>query len=377
MSSWIHRVAACYRMDMNHLLKHDLAHDQIDNLDIAPPTSLLTALSRRSGIGLDQLRCMSFSGWVPRLFDSLDNNIPAALEAYAFQLSVLLPRGRRRTRSLTKWCAWRTSKPIQRACPLCLSDPADQAVRLAWKLPLMLSCPLHGCWLESYWGLPGVHLGWENASTVPLAAAETITAMDRRTWQALTMGYVELPRKRIHADLWFRLLRTLLDELNTPISQCGSCGGNIRLVWERCGYPLRAGEYFWHPYEILNPAVQLQMLEAAACAIDLIESGVLSPPGEQAKLFLPEPKSESTNDLTTDSKLREPISCWQETVNMINETIDEARHDPATARSLFALASYGQRDPEQLQKLRITFATIQIPLEFLSHYESEQPFACH
>ena len=62
---------------------------------------------------------------------------------------------------------------------------------------------------------------------------------------------------------------------------------------------------------------------------------------------------------------------------MINETIDEARHDPATARSLFALASYGQRDPERLQKLRITFATIQIPLEFLSHYESEQPFACH
>ena len=163
MSSWIHRVAACYRMDMNDLLEHDLAHGQIDDLDIAPPASLLTALSSRSGIGLDQLRCMSVAGWVPQLFDSLDNNIPTALEAYAFQLSVLLPKGRRITRSLTRWCAWRTSKPIQRACPLCLSDPADQAVRLAWKLPLMLSCPLHGCWLESYWGLPGVHLGWENA----------------------------------------------------------------------------------------------------------------------------------------------------------------------------------------------------------------------
>ncbi|MEO6319122.1 MAG: recombinase family protein, partial [Polaromonas sp.] len=130
------------------------------------------------------------------------------------------------------------SQPIRRACPLCLNDPANQAVLLAWKLPLMLSCPLHGCWLESYWGVPGRFLGWENADATPRTASDAIGAMDRRTWQALTMGHVELPRRRIHAGLWFRLLRTLLDELNTPLSQCGTCAGNIRYVWERCGHPL-------------------------------------------------------------------------------------------------------------------------------------------
>ncbi len=130
MSSWIHRVAACYRMEMNDLLEHDLAYGQIDDLDIAPPTSLLTALSRRSGIEMDQLRCMSFAGWVPWLVDSLDNKVPAALETYAFQLSVLMPRRRlpkrsRKTSLLTSWCAWLPSQSIHRAC---LGPNVDAAI---------------------------------------------------------------------------------------------------------------------------------------------------------------------------------------------------------------------------------------------------------
>jgi hypothetical protein len=222
LSSWLHRVAACYQMDAHDLLAHDLGHGQADDLDAAPPLSLL--------------RCMSLAGWVPWLLDSLDDQIPAALETYAFEFSVLLPKRNRKTRAITNWRAWLPSQPIRRACPLCLNDPADQAVLLAWKLPLMLSCPLHGCWLESYWGVPGRLLGWEHADAAPRTANDAIVAMDRRTWQALTLGYVALPRRRIHAGLWFRLLRTLLDEMNTPLSQCGTCAGSIRYVWERCGH---------------------------------------------------------------------------------------------------------------------------------------------
>ncbi|WP_434799956.1 TniQ family protein, partial [Pseudomonas aeruginosa] len=79
---------------------------------------------------------------------------------YAFQFSVLLPKFRRKTRSITSWCAWVPSRPIHRACPLCLNDQTNQAILLAWKLPLMLSCPQHGCWLGFYWGVPGRLLGW-------------------------------------------------------------------------------------------------------------------------------------------------------------------------------------------------------------------------
>ncbi|MFX7849578.1 TniQ family protein, partial [Acinetobacter baumannii] len=85
-----------------------------------------------------------------------------------------------------------------------------------------------------YWGVPGRFLGWENADADPRTASDAIATMDRRTWQALTTGHVELPRRRIHAGLWFRLLRTLLDELNTPLSACGTYAGYLRLIWERC-----------------------------------------------------------------------------------------------------------------------------------------------
>jgi hypothetical protein len=358
-------------MDVRELLEHDLGHGQVDDLDTAPPLSLLTVLSQRSGIELDRLRCMSFAGWVPWLLDSLDDSVPSALETYAFQLSVLLPKRNRKTRSITSWRAWLPSQPIRRACPLCLNDPANQAILLAWKLPLMLSCPLHGCRLESYWGVPGRFLGWENADAAPRTANEAIAAMDRRTWQALTTGYVELPRRRIHAGLWFRLLRTLLDELNTPLSQCGACAGSIRSVWERCGHPLRAGQSLWRPYEILAPSVQLQMLEAAATAIDLIESKVLRQRGEQAGLFLPEPQTGFTSGLPAVERKKEPINYWQQAVQAINEAVAEARHNPETARSLFALASYGRRDPESLDRLRATFAKEGIPSEFLSHYQPD------
>jgi hypothetical protein len=143
-------------------------------LDTAPPLSLLTALSQRSGIALNRLRSMSFAGWVPWLLDSLDAQIPAALDTYAFQFSILLPKRNRKTSAITSWRAWMSSRASHRACPLCLNDPANQAVLLAWKLPLMLGCPLHGCWLESCWGVPGRFFGWENPEAAPRTASHPL-----------------------------------------------------------------------------------------------------------------------------------------------------------------------------------------------------------
>jgi hypothetical protein len=374
LSSWLNRVAACYQMDVHELLVHDLGHSQLDDLDTAPPTSLLTALAQRSGVAFERLREMSLVGWVPWLLDSLDDSVPAALETYAFQCSVLLPK--RKARSITRWRAWLPSQSIRRACPLCLRDPANQAVLLVWQLPLMLSCPKHGCWLASYWGQPGRHLQWEKTEAVPLPANEAIASMDRRTWQALITGFVELPRRRIHAGLWFRLLRTLLDELNTPLSHCGGSAASIRQVWEHCGHPVRAGQSLWRPFEVLAPAVQIQMQEAAATAIALIESRVLLPRGEQAALFLTEPQTGFTHGLPAKERKQEPVNYWQEAVKAINDAVAEARHNPETARSLFAVASFGRRDPESLERLRATFTKEGIPPEFLSHYVPDGPFAC-
>lgn len=377
LSSWLHRVADCYQMDVCELLQHDLGHGQIDHLDTAPPQPLLVALAQRSGIELDHLRCMSFSGWTPWLLDSLDNSIPSALETYVFQLSVLLPKGRRKARSIMSWRAWLPMQPLRRACPRCILDSTEHALPLVWQLPLLLSCPTHGCWLEPYRGGTGTFAGWDDSSCEQRQASAPISAMDRRTWQALTTGYVELPRRRVHAGLWFRLLRTLLDELSTPISLCGSYGEAIRYVWKRCGHPLRAGQSQWQVFEILADSVQLQMLEAAATAIELIESQILNAAGEFAGLFVHEPQREFTNGLPVHVGPEEPVNYWRKAAKAIEEAVLDARHNPETARSLFRLASYGRNDPASLEQLRAIFAKEQIPVEFLLHYEPTEPFTCH
>ncbi len=366
LSSWLNRVANCYQMDMRELLEHDLGHDQIEDLDTAPPLPLLIALARRSGIEQDRLRCMSFAGWMPWLLDSLDNSVTSALETYVFQLSVLLPKGSRKTRSVKRWRAWLPMQQLRRACPRCMRESTEHALPLIWQLPLLLSCPTHGCWLEHHGGGTGTFMGWDDASCEQRQASAPISAMDRRTWEAFTTGYVTLPRRRVHAGLWFRLLRTLLDELNTPVSLCGSNGQTIRYVWERCGHPLRAGQSQWQAFEILADSVQLQMLEAAATAIELIESQFLDAAGEFAGLFVQEPQREFTNGLPVRVGFEEPANYWRKAAEAIEKAVLDARHNPETARSLFGLASYAQNDHDSLEQLRAIFAKVQIPAEFLS-----------
>ena len=66
----------------------------------------------------------------------------------------------------------------------------------------------------------------------------------------------------------------------------------------------------------------------------------------------------------------------QEAAKALNEAVAEARHNPETARSLFAVASYERRNPASLEQLRVMFAQEGIPMEFLSHYIPDIPFAC-
>lgn len=82
------------------------------------------------------------------------------------------------------------------------------------------------------------------------------------------------------------------------------------------------------------------------------------------------------NGLPAKERKPEPVKHWQEALKAINEAIADARHNPETARSLFALASYGRSDRESLEQLRAIFAKEQIPLEFLSQNIPEWPFAC-
>lgn len=388
MSSWLSRVARCYGMSLQDLLKYNLGQSHGDELDYTPPMSLLTTLNERSGVALGRLRHMSFAGWMPWLFDSLDSSEPSALETYVFQLSVLLPRGLREQKMdamVMSWRAWLPSMPIlehQRACPICVENGLDSPMLLMWRLPLLLSCPIHGCWLESYLGSPGRFRGWESEPCEPKQASEAINAMDRRTWQALTMGCVDLPRRTVHAGIWFRLLRTLLNELNTPVSWCGDYGLLIRRVWHQCQLPLRAGRAQWRPFEVLNVEAQLQMLEAAATAIEMIESrSLLSPGGESAELFRPEPhRPEPDRVVDNDWEIQirgsdDMATAWRKYAQVIEMAVIEARHNRETARFMFRFLAKGRNDPARLEELRAMLIENQVPPEFLADLVPEKIFS--
>lgn len=375
LSSWLTRIAKCYRATVE-ALAFDIGYslDRDTDLDLEPPQGFVEQVAVRTGVSVDQIQKMSISGFVPWLLDHMAPG-PDAFTPYARQLSVVLPEGRRADRTVAKWRAWvpATSKPQQRACPQCVAESTPpHPYQLMWSLPLMLSCPEHHCRLEPHEGPLWYYYSWYENPPEPQQVSAAIRAMDARTWQALTAGSVDLPRRRVHAGVWFRLLRTLIDELGSTVTECGAAQRLIRQVWTETGHPVRAGQLVWRPYEELPLEVQLHTLEAAATAIDLLENTTLAGRGRQAALFLPEPEvaiDSGHRRLKMADLAGSPMeNSRPAAVEDLNTVIDQARKHRNIARRLFGfLTHYRRNDEAYLQQVRDNFAELGIPREFVSH----------
>lgn len=295
LSSWLTRVALAYGMDVRDLLGYNLGPTSVDlvgyddagGIDLDPPASLLAALSERTGVADGQLRQMTVAGWVPWLLDTLEySDDSAAFTTYVRQGSVLLAPGEAVEREVVGWRPWLLTKPMHRACPVCMSGP-DKSFTLMSQIPLMLSCPHHGCRLEPTFGALGSFYGWATEAwgkeaTQPSEANEQIVSMDRRTHESLTTGRVRLPRRSVHVGVWLRLLRTLLDEVSTPASHLRpSTRRMLKDIWRITGQPCRGGQTRWRPYEEMVWSQQQAMLEAAATALGLTRLAT-SPPGARS-----------------------------------------------------------------------------------------------
>lgn len=281
-------------METFELLTHGLGYGNLQDqeLDHDPPAPLLRELSRRSGVGRDRRAAMSMTGWTPWLFDSLHPD-QETYRTYVHQFSVLLPYRRSKLHDPAQWLPWLLKHRLRKACRECLKFSEPAALLLFWQLPLMLSCPRHGYRIETYEGWAQEYRFLTFVTADPSRVRDAVTLMDRRTWQAITTGSVDLPQRRVHAGIWFRLLRTLLDELSAVEAQCGRRQlADIRLLWEYCGYPFRAGLLLWRPFETLPWPTQQRLLEAAALAMERIEAGTLTALGTSAHLLLPEPDRE-------------------------------------------------------------------------------------
>jgi hypothetical protein len=368
LSSWLGRTALRYEMTIAELLDHDLGNSgrPLADLDLDPPAVLLDTLATRTGFPVEEIRALSLVGWVPLLLDGRDP-VPVSYQSYVREWSVLLPLTAHAPCAATGWRPWLRPEPLSYvpACRGCLGAGVEPFVRLAWSLPWMVSCPIHGLMLEPAVIVPGVGVEWERDAGAEAPAM--IRRMDARTWDALTTGGVDLPRRRVHAGVWFRVLRTLLDELNRPLRYVLPKRGLLVAVWDRAGGGLRAGQGRWKPFEVLAAPVQGTFLRAAATAMAMIEAHEIRPLGAQAELFRPEPtpvrgfpSPAAGGRRGREASPRGP--CFKECIEMANELVSLAWCDPDTARGVRDLLRFGRRDPRSLARVDVLLNELGIPV---------------
>ncbi|MEV1005654.1 TniQ family protein [Nonomuraea sp. NPDC050202] len=387
LTSWLGRLASIYHLSPRQLLQHNLGpasalldDPAADDLDWDPPGAILHALAERTGTPVGRLRRMTIGGWVPWLADTLDSDLGAeAFPTYVRQDSVLLWPGEAGRNVVQRWRPWfplprHTPRTVRRVCPVCAAEPS-RGIPLTARIPLMLSCPMHGRRLEveqAFW------LAEALGEPAPdHAAPEHIVAMDRLTFQGLTCGTVSLPRRSVHVGVWLRLLRTLLDEVSLSTSRVRRHSATaLEQIWATAGRLPRAGITVWRPYETFDPMRQEALLEAAATALDLIRTGKITARGSLGPLLTIQPhqpvyegERPGAAEWTRTAGREAMHQSWAQAQREVEEWFDAARIDEAAARRIFGILTCFSRTREAYDRERDFMIGQGIPASFLPEPE--------
>ncbi len=380
LTSWLSRTALIYGLSIEDLIRYNLAgpgldhaDQSVDLLDVNAPAGILSSLAECTGVSLDRVREMTIAGWAPWLLDTLEpdpeegnTTAGAAFNTYVQQNSVLLRPKERRSRQVHGWRAWLPMdpkrNPMCRACPTCVSTAPLGTVgfTLVSQLPLTLTCPHHNSRLAPAFGGAGVLAGWEGQDMHAKAARDSVNRMDSRTHEGMLNGMVSLPRRSVHVGVWFRLLRTLLDELSTPVSALGvRSSRNIQRIWQTVDHPVRAGVRGpWRAYEALPWDAQQAMLETAATALHLIEASEITAYGTLAPLLTPEPDRILADGTPPPARQRDR---WSEAHEAMNAVIIQACEDAAAARALLGNLTAWTRSEARFQRTRNDLIALGVP----------------
>lgn len=369
LSSWLGRLAELYEMPVHDLLTRNLGLVDLAlpvDLDLDPPMAMLAALAEKTGVELPRLRSMTLAGWVPWLFDMLPVPVQDAqpvFDTYVRDNSVLFAR-KAGTHHVLRfkpgWAGpWLLPYPAAlRACPVCAADP-DCGIALVWRLALMSSCVEHDCRLRDVSEVRASLVLDRETRLEPLEAPRA--ALDRYTHQALTTGRVDLPGRTVHAGVWFRLLRSLLDEVSLAVSTQGAHGRAVlQQIWQAAGHPERAGLNVWRPHEQMRAEVREAMLDAAATALQLAADGAIIARGSLGSAL------QSPHRYVYDGEKPSPYrNAWQDAMNAMDEALTSARTDPASARQLLGLLTGGCRTLDGFEQERSYLSGAGVPAEFL------------
>ena len=153
----------------------------------------------------------------------------------------------------------------------------------------------------------------------------------------MTSGSVELVAGRVQAAVWFRLLRTVVDEVSTPLVRTGWWAKPLSAIWKStgCSRPLRTS---WVPFEQLPWDEQANVLFAAATAIIAVENDEITASGADACLLRPR-RYEPVDPGTPPTGSRSPVptrSAWDGVIAAIDAAAagvagrTDVGHDAAT-----------------------------------------------
>jgi hypothetical protein len=375
LSSWLERIAAAHGMTLEALGRLNLGmsglgaggiHDNIglDLLDVDPPAEVLATVHERSGLPLAHVRSMTAAGLTPWLMDSLDPDLPDAFTTYVRQDSVIFGPGEVTEQQTGPWRPWISvvQRPrLRRACLQCQRLP-DAGTLLMANLPVMLSCPAHGARLMPV-GQVMISVILGEGDEEVTEASGPVAIMDRRTHEGVTTGVVSLPRRTVHVGVWFRLLRTVLDEVNAPISRLRRevAKRALILIWKTADRPQRAGQSRWRPYEELDWKWQSAMLEAAAVAMHLAETGAITARGTLGELLHPEPDV----PVLSRAPQRDP---WEAFLRDAHAVIEAARSDPVAALQLLRLFTNRCHSPASYERSRRDLINFGLREDFLPRW---------
>lgn len=298
LSSWCDRLARPYGLSARELFIHNLGLGEEVvvpwNVDHDPPAALLVALGERSGVSISVLRSMTVAGWAPWLFDTYHYRRPGddqeTFDTYVRANPVLLAPGEAGTHRVgypNPWYGpWHGGPHSPRVCPVCAVDP-DRPSALVWQLPLTIGCGEHGCRLENSKRIR-MALARGERLPEPTPADGPLATLDDYTYTALATGRVRLPGRPVHAGVWFRLLRSLLDEVSlAPSALRPHAATMVEQVWAATGLPPAGGLLAWRPYEELGWHTQRAMLRAAGTALRLVAAGQIVPRGKLGSALHP------------------------------------------------------------------------------------------
>ena len=361
---------ALYSLTVSDLLTRNLGQPGAavapERIDFDPPAAMLAALAERTGTETraaardDDRRVGSLADGhaAPR------GTAQETFDTYVRQDSVLLAPGEAGHHLVTgrrRWAGpWWPARPVRRVCPACAED-ADPRRALAWELPLTASCHEHGCRLEDSREVAVAAAYGERPRPVPVPAA--LATLDRYTYEALITGRVTLPGRAVHAGVWFRLLRSLLDEASLAGSTVGVHGrATLERIWEATGLPARGGLSIWRPYEQMDWPLQEAMLHAAAAALQLAADGQITARGVFGPAVQPAPHRHVYDG---DRPSSPRPSAWDELMAAVSDAVALARTDGNAARQLLALLTIGCRTLDRFEEKRSYLSGIGIPAGFL------------